>query len=625
MSCLSEGSRRALYKDLLDDTWPRIPDVLLVGAALEELAETLEEVVQGRMPPQAGDRRSLACDLDLALTRVGKHLLHATSPPLKEFRTREVSNLASTLADRKECARVAALARNLLAQLDSADALKAAWDDVISTLADDSVHVRACLLAFDQLKELLHRRGHEWWDVRHGLYEPIRAGDFDAARAVVSESPPDDATVAWVVFANADLRTGTVRVGPVQFFNGWLELSDIRDGLPALNSPDFEPATELTDEAIESYFDKIVAEPIVYARVELAGERAKVPATRRSIPPLEWARHIAFDLVEAVGFRHGGSEWVLLDGGCYFTARGGGPRPAWPAEVDFPPLRHLPSSHPRYEPTGKALGCLQPGFADALVAEEEEALAALQAIHWHRDVERTDNPDMHVALHVRRFEVQWSTGDPGGWQTWNAPLRHFMRDLWCRDQQSKAFFWGGRVLLSASLVRPPADPVRMAAQEVHESTGGASFRINLNAMLRVAPEVAGDFLSGSFERRFFKELSRRTRSPAAAQVWWRELRPTFDVLLNRAVRQRNRVIHGREPVPEVIRTVDGFISGLSATLAGSAVHAAAEHRDLDAVLEDERKDVAHLFETLTDEANVLALFSYRAGHAFYELSPVGER
>lgn len=589
--------------------------MVLVGAALEELAVTLEEVVAGRAPPQAGDRRSLACDVELALTRVGRHLDQATSPSLKRVRTREVAKLASVFVDRTECARVAALTRALLAQLDSADALGAGWEDMMAAMGDDSAPVSACVLAFDQLKELVRLRGLDWRVVESRLHEPIRVGDVDAARAVVLEPPRDDAAVVWLVFANADLRSPMVRVGPVQFFNGWLDLNDLPEGRLAVDNPDFEPASELTERAIE-WLNDIESEPIVYARVELGGKRAKRPPTGRRVPPMQWARQLAADLVDAVAFRHGGTEWVLLDRGYYFTAGGSGwSSPSWSGPVEFP----LPEAPAQYEPTGKALAQLSSGFVDALVAEDKTALDAMEAISWHGEVAKLANPDMRVALHVRRFEVQWSTRDAAGWQTWEAPLRHYLRDVWCRDQQNDALSWAGRILFHSQLAGSPHDAVHVAAHEVLERLGDRTFRINLKAMMRLAPEVAGGFHGGTFERRYFKELARETRDGAAAQLWWMELRKSFDVLLNRAVRQRNRVIHGRAPVAEVISTIDSFISWCSAYLAASGVDATAARRTLDATLEDERKDLADLFERLGDEASVSGLFSYRVGHPFYEL------
>jgi hypothetical protein len=85
---LSPGSLRAL-DDLLgpiQTRWFRLPHVLTVGAVLEELAVTLEEVAAGRTAPQSADRGSLACDLGLALTRVGGNLQRATVPDLKHLR-----------------------------------------------------------------------------------------------------------------------------------------------------------------------------------------------------------------------------------------------------------------------------------------------------------------------------------------------------------------------------------------------------------------------------------------------------------------------------------------------------------------------------------------------------------
>jgi hypothetical protein len=606
---LNRGSLQAL-DDLLSTIqrpWSRLPHVLTVGAALEELAVTLQEVADGRKAPQSADRGSLACDLDRALTRAGGHLRRATVPDFRHLRAHEVSNLAATLDDPAECKRVAALARDVLLQLHTSTSVAAAWDDVVATLANGASTVDACLLAVDQLNELLRGRGHELWALHSRMYELIRAGELDKARSIVSQPPLDDATVAWVAFGNADLGRAIVRVGQVRFFDGRIGLKTLKAQCTHNANDDFAPFDELTDQLIDADFNDVEADHVVFARVELAGDRAKSPPDGRRVPPVSWARELASNLVEAAGFRHGGTEWVLLYGGRYFTARGtdggsvGFADPRLQAEREH-------ASNPRYRPTGGRLYKLPTEFADALAEAKPGAQDAAEAVRWHRQTSKLSNPSMRVALHVRRFEVQWSTGDHGGWQTWKEPLCHYLKDSWCRRKQNDALFRGGLVLDRDQHLAHPLSGISDAAAEVYQSTAGGDFTINLKATMRLAPELAGGFAGGTLQRRLLKELARSTRDGKAAQDWWRDLREAFDILLKRAVRQRNRVIHGREPVPTVIDSVDAFISWLSATLAAQAVSSAGGGRGINDVLEEDREFLADQFDALAAQPSAQTLF-----------------
>lgn len=606
---LSKGSLQAL-DDLLgvnQRTWVRPPTVLTVGAVLEELAVTLREVADGRTAPQTADRGSLVCDLDLALTRVGEQLQRATSPDLKQVRVQEVSKLATTLDDPVECARVAALARDLLRQLQSSAAVGAAWDDVVATLAEGAATMEASMLAVDQLNELLRGRGYELWVLHNRLYELIRAGELDEARGLVSQAPLDDATVAWVAFGNADLGRAIIRVGQVRFFDGRIGLKNLKAQCIRSEDHDFAPFDELTDEVIGDYFQDVEAENVVFARVELAGDRARSPADGRRVPPVAWARELASALVEAAGFRHGGTEWVLLRGGCYFTARGTNGGSSGFADPRLQAEREQ-ANDPRFEPTGERLRELPADFADALAEAKPQALDAAEAVRWHRQTAKLSNPSMRVALYVRRFEVQWSTGDPGGWRTWEEPLRHYLKDSWSRHELNDALFRAGRVLHRDQCRADPRSAIAAAAAEVYKPTGGWGFNISLKATIRWAPDVANGFAGGTLQRRLLKDVARRTKDGKSAQKWWRDLRAGFDILLNRAVRQRNRVIHGREPVPAVIETVDRFIAGLSATLAAQTVISAGGGRAINDVLERDCQELAEQFAALAAEPSAQALF-----------------
>jgi hypothetical protein len=549
----------------------------------------------------------LVCDLDLALTRAGSSLQSVTSPTLRSIRTGDLAHLEAIIVDSARSAEVAQTIRGVLQQLDAPTAIEAAWDDSVAALDDPATELDRCALAIAQVEELVSRRGQEWWEMRSRIAGHMRNGELGAAKRVVAEPPPDDVVVAWVAIGNAHLPYGYVRVGQVQFFTGQLRLAEIRDGCPALNTPEFEPAVELSDRVIDLYFSEIEAEHYLLARVELAGPRAHTPPRGRRSPPVEWARRLVEDIVESASFRQQGTDWVVLEGGCYFTADG---NDGGTAGFDDPVRRaeRARATSPYIEPTGEALLSLPAAYGDALASDQPAALAAVEAVRWHRDVQRIADPRMRIALNVRRFEVEWGTGDPRGLHTWEEPTRHFLRDLWCRRSQNRSLDWGGIYLRSDQDRAHPKSQVAAALAEIYIPGSGMAFRIDRKAMLRWAPAVAKGFAGGTVQRRRYNDLARRTRNGRAAQVWWRELRRTFDVLLNRAVRQRNRVIHGRQPVEAVLASIDGFVADLSAMLAAEAVRGAAHGHDVAAEFERDRQHLADGYERLGREKSAEALF-----------------
>jgi hypothetical protein len=126
--------------------------------------------------------------------------------------------------------------------------------------------------------------------------------------------------------------------------------------------------------------------------------------------------------------------------------------------------------------------------------------------------------------------------------------------------------------------------------------------------------------SGTQEPSFAWPTALRTRSPSArsqgagGRSWHepdarvaRELRGAFDVLLNRAVRQRNAILHGRAFVPEVVASVEPFLGQLSGYLA----YLAAKGIDMDKELEETRAGLVERFEKLASEQSGLALWPER--------------
>lgn len=578
----------------------RSPAVLTVVPALTELLTTLDEAAAGRSALFSSDRRSLVADLDLCLTRAGTELDAYTNPPLRRMRTTEVANLQATLGSPVECQRLAAIVRGVLAQLRSDSAVEAAWRDVVSAAADSAAPVDGCVLAGDQLRELVRIRGHEWWYMSSRILEHVRAGDLDAACQAAVTPPTDDATVAWLAFGNADLEHGYCRVGQVQFFTHKLGLVHIRDGCPALDRPEFERAIELTDEALGFFPEVKDQEHYVWARVELAGPRAQQPAGGRTKPPLEWAREFAHSLVEAASYPIGGTEWKLLGGGYVFSESGdseGGTM--WISEDS--PERERFFGNPFDEPTSRYLAELPDAFADALARDDAAARFAVEEVRWHRTVQLGDDAAGRLALYVRGFERQWVTGPNGQYQSWEEPVRSYLRDAWANHTVRDAIWSAGLVIHRRAGAPDATERMHEAAAEVHQDGDHrSSFSISHPAVIKHAPLVAGDFVGGSLERRGLRQITRETRDGNALRAAWDHAAGRFDCQLNRAVRQRNRIIHGGSVGQEVAAGVEPFLSQLSAWLVSFSIQAARDNKPVEQVLDQLRDDSERRYEHLRD-------------------------
>ena len=585
---LTEAQLSALSSLLQDSSEAEVTLPLI--AALEELAATLQETSKGMQPPQSGDRGSLTQDVELALNKAGSDIREITKPSLREFRNRNIPQLKEILADPERSSSLCSKTEELIEQLRQPPSVEAAWNDLVAVVCGGG-SMEECHMRSAQLKEIVGLRGHDWWPMRTELSEPLRNGDLDTCRTLLAADAPTDLVSVWVVFGNASLDAPMRRIGQIQFFNHQLTLQNIRDGCPALSSPDFERAHELSEDDIKSYFSEIPSEYFVYARVELSGARAKSPIRGPSQPPIEWGRHLAAAAVEAAAVRFGGTKWELLEGGCYFTADGtsggtlGFDDPARvKAMKDFTP--------PPHERTGSALEELPSNFIDELASEQGDAVRAIHRVRWHETVSKAPDPAVRLMTFVKAFEDEWSA-ESG---TWEDSTRRFLCDMWCRDTQDSILLTAGWKIRRLSQYGNPT--VQAAAKAVYESTGSREFLVNLPAVGDHALKVAEAFPVGSLERRQFCEIARATQSGSNAQAWWKDLRGDFNTLLNRGVRQRNRIVHGRTMLPRLLGACEPFLARLATYLVVESVQGVAQGRSSQAVFEEQRTSLQEAFESL---------------------------
>jgi hypothetical protein len=444
-------------------------------------------------------------------------------------------------------------------------------------------------------------RGDEWRWVRLQITHYLQRGLFDEVEEELRRPVERSADVAWFVFGYADLPGGYLRVGQVQFFSSRLWPDAVRSREFIGRIPDAEFPEELTNHAVEHTLkiDPDLAPPkLVYARVELQGERAagmRNPWAHNE-PPFEWARKHVESLVQASTFRQGGSTWRLLEGGVVHHDHGGwsGNYPIHDPER-FKPERD--ARDPLREGTGEALEETPVGFAERLAEGHVDASAAAREVRWHLAVEGQDDPAQRLALFIRGFELALPIIRE---ERWHGAVKRYFRNFWAlhslatdvmrlASDTEMTFNWAG---LSDVLseVPPFID---------HE---GLRFTVHLQQFVDAAPILLERFPRAQpiVKRR----LRRLVKWSADSKLALNELdrgRQQFDLLLKRATRQRNAVVHGVETVPAVVATAEPFVRGLAASVVATAIEQASAGEPMHDALERGRIIEARRFWRLENE------------------------
>ena len=223
---------------------------------------------------------------------------------------------------------------------------------------------------------------------------------------------------------------------------------------------------------------------------------------------------------------------------------------------------------------------------------------------------------MRVTQRVRVFETQWVTGSGSHFASWEDGVRYFLRDQWCWHAIQDVLF------AAVASIEAPHHPLYLSQQQESADALAATFRkiwtqqtdlFNTyswrpGAVLQVAAEVAPHFLSGTIDRRRWRELDRIGRTGSLAHEWVNARSRAFDTLLNRAVRQRNAIVHGQALVPAVIDSVEPFLDVLGGGLVRRWIDAAGGGTTVEQELETSRAALRARFDGLPAEPSGFALW-----------------
>ena len=411
--------------------------------------------------------------------------------------------------------------------------------------------------------------------------ELSRAGEFDDAEEVLSFPPPRSAQVAWFIFANADIPDGYLRVGQVQFFSHrlWPEAVISREFMGRI--PEAEFPAELDDWALEQIKPHDEAGAFVYARVELVGPRAQGSRNpwAHGRPTHEWACELVSGIVEAATFRLGGSAWKLLSGVAVYSGTvsdASGTFGNWSGSWPFadPDVYERPG-RPLAEGTGEALESLEPRFAELLAEADETVRDAVREVRWYEAARQQADPAQRVVLHVRAFERALPT--PGS-ERWNDAVKRYFREYWAIDRLEQEIFNLARQADWVVRHYRFDELERLEQWVVHE---GERFTVFYAPFLRMAAQILPLIPQHyRLERRRLRQAVKWAADPAAARARIGEHEQRFDTLLDRALRQRNAVLHGVKTVPDVVASVDRFVARVAGYIVAQSVHGAGAGDDL---------------------------------------------
>jgi hypothetical protein len=169
-------------------------------------------------------------------------------------------------------------------------------------------------------------------------------------------------------------------------------------------------------------------------------------------------------------------------------------------------------------------------------------------------------------------------------ERWTKPVLANVADWWA-EAKMRDFVQDVAIGSVNYLRRDHAFGQQSPWQERLTPNQGLGFATRLDETMRSAAELCDELDAGSLQHREATLLAERV---ASAEAWTKALedeRRRFGVLLDRAARQRNAVVHGADTVPEVIASIADFVVQLRSMLVHAQLDAAKKGESVGAYLE----------------------------------------
>lgn len=597
-------------------------DLLGPGALLDELRAVADGVLRHHGNPNPRAWRSLATDFSLMLDRLGpgvaagvacaaapvRRRLRALTPPTSDSDARDLSREVDGLR--------AAFVRP--------EVLQAAWDDLVAGYRSSAEPERTegTSRIFRSVAEL---QDHEWvWlarslahalngtalslidigaaieledDSMKSLLKPAgwpSERRLDAMRAYLGRPAPRGELVVWVAFEGAHLGDLYLNLGRAEFFAGVGYPEAVVHGHWRSQGP----PPECQDGFHEHYLPNPDAREWVLVRLVL-GDGPIAGAGERG-------RRLAEVLVQIA---YPGSGWRLMDGAAIVRENKWFGSPVYPS-VD---PRRMHDEAARLESTGHGLARLDAAFVGRVAEHEPAIVDATADLRWHASTQDVAEPAQRLALTIRLLERRLPSPDSPDpeWAGWGGDARWWLRGWWVHDALVRELVDAAHAGLAGLPDRGATYPKlsnRFREKMLPWARDGG-FYIRPAEILAELPRLLEYLEVGRMNWRVVASAVERTKTSEDLLVWLEELGNLFDVLIRRAARARNAVLHGNDTVPEMIASVEPFTNRLARMVIDAELRALREAMDLPSVLRQDREVVeAKIARLAAGDAPADALF-----------------
>ncbi len=395
---------------------------------------------------------------------------------------------------------------------------------------------------------------------------------LDACREYVGKQPSKGHLIAWLAFDQASLPHFYQPLGPAELWTAQVCPQWPQEGRGRAEGP----VPDFTGEEYEMFLPSLDEPGRVLMRLDL-GERSSAGAP-------EHARDLASTIVQIAVTS---SSWQLLDG-CAFVRAGHwwgspiGPRPEIP-------------ENPVYEPTGTFLADLDPDLVSGLIAQLPHVEELAADVKWAESVRRLPDGAQRAALSIRLLErrlprapeAQTGWGRTDGWLA----RAHWWLRAGCANRQ---LF---RDLSDAAFEGVHRIPGQHAANKelflryqalMLPSKGGLAFEYRSKEIMEGLGDLAGELLEGSMEARIVTSAAAFFSDGPAAAERHEEHGRRFDILLRRAARVRNAVLHGNNTVPTVVESLQAILEQLTGPVISAQYHAIESAEEIRDILDHRR-------------------------------------
>lgn len=572
------GSRRG---------WGRFALDLL--AAFAELRDWLRLARQSSWE-RSSNRRSLAADIEAAVATIGEGLRDFLEPELTRLVADALKILQEREATKEERSALADRVSQVIAQLEAPEALRAAWDDLLSAHQDLQASTLMLSNRLGMVQAIAERTGRDWKRLASRLKSLLEdsAAEVRRTQVTLGQAEPPDAwaslfpfhkrsgapweerlglcgdllarspreghCVVWTAFEHALLEGMVLTVGNVTFFDGGWALAVAREELsqerevPLLAElegdvwlPDVDDRTDL-----------------VIARVDL-GHRPTTGA-------MEQAAEVARAMMAAASFRASGPSWrefgwsqLILDGRSS-------------ASSSFAPEHQVDSwgmNRFAARRTAAELERLtkEPGVMDVGNSSGQKPL---DAARWLAAAEKAE-PAAAIVLYVRVLELiaSWLDLDTG----WDL-TSEFLRDSWSFDVTRNDLFNATLAGLDeARAAAKHADRAANLRNGLLETSSDGMVWLQLRLAVQSLDEIRLMIPAQSMQDRFLAEVQLGLSTGHALCDRIEELRKRFDLLKARLKRTRDAITHGNPAPAATCESVLGFARTLASAAVGLTVQA----------------------------------------------------